>query len=114
VTFREAQGLPGGADSLGVTTLRTHVLGITLGTCSACGETASLRLVETRRQRRWLRRLDPHFDDAALRTATCPRCACTYPVRITDRTALAAGRRVLSAVGRPCGTGRDWAYPAAA
>jgi hypothetical protein len=91
--------------------LSTRVVGISTGTCAACGEAAPLKLVETRRRRRLARLLEPHFDDAALRTATCQHCFSTYPVRLTDGSPLAAGRRVVREAVR---AGRDWAYPTAA
>jgi hypothetical protein len=94
--------------------LSTRVIGISIGTCAACGESAPLKLVETRRRRRLRRLLDRHFDDAALRTATCHHCFSTYPVRLNDVSPLAAGRRLSRYLHPAVQGGRDWTYPTAA
>lgn len=83
--------------------MRWVEVGANVARCLACGETAQLRIVESRYVRGLRDLLSPTWDPQASRTATCNRCDSTYPVRTHDASATDAARRT----SRP---GRDWTY----
>jgi hypothetical protein len=85
--------------------LSTRVIGVSTGVCAACGDTAQLEVVESRRRRRMVDLLDRGFSESVLRTATCRSCFTRYPIRATDDTADGATTR------RARTHGRDWNYP---
>ncbi len=84
--------------------LTTRVIAVSPGMCAACGDTALLEVVESRRRRRLTDLLDRGFSESVLRTAKCRSCFSTYPIRATDDRADGAARRRVQAAGR------DWDY----
>jgi hypothetical protein len=88
----------------GMSTARIRQVGSSEAVCGRCGAATVLTVWELRRAAGWWRR------DAGAplsRSASCPVCVTTYPVRCTDDTAVGAARR-RDAAGEP--TGREWSY----
>jgi hypothetical protein len=89
-------------------------LGAANGVCACCFVDTELRMRESRFVRTWRDRFDRTFVPQVQRTATCPACHSTYPIRATDRTPAAAIQRTMAAAPHRStddpgyNPGRDW------
>lgn len=75
--------------------------------CRRCRAISVITVRETRYVRSWGSMLDRDFDPSPVRTAHCPACGVTYPIRSADGSAAAATSR-RDEVDLP--RSREWAY----